>query len=132
MDSYGSHTRSSNSAKIVRARKKPLDQPLSAEESLEMAEGLFVACRFTEAARVSSEYLASIVGCGRDESATIVPVVNFGDDFIAPLGECDVADLIVAVLLQCGYELRRKEDWDLCRSFYSKRGPMPFEVAILW
>lgn len=109
-----------------------LEQPLSPEESLEVAEGLFVACRFAEAARVSSEYLGSILGRGSNESATIEPVVSFGDKYIAPLGECDVADLIVAVLLQCGYELRRKEDWDLCQSFYSERGPMPFEVAILW
>lgn len=122
MDLYGSHTLSSNT----------LEQPLSPEESLEMAEGLFVACRFTEAARVSSEYLGSLLGRGSNESSTIVPVVSFGDNCIAPLGECSVADLIVAVLLQCGYELRRKEDWDLCRSFYSEHGPMPFEVAILW
>ena len=111
------------------------EKNMGAEESLDVVEKLFVACRFTEAATVSSQVLLSLVstlGRRSEESTTAVPVVNFGDDFINPVGECDVADLIVAVLLQCGYELRRKEDWGRCRAFYSIRGPMPFDVAILW
>lgn len=108
------------------------------EASLDLAEELFVSCRFTEAARVCNHALASAAaaaaaspgdsGSGLGGSAL---VVTFDDQVIAPVGECDTADLIVAVLLQCGFELRRTEEWGRCRAYYGE-SEMPFAVAILW
>ena len=106
------------------------------EASLDLAEELFVSCRFTEAVRVCNDALSTASsaassgksGSGLGRSAL---VVTFDDLVIAPVGECDTADLIVAVLLQCGFELRRTEEWRRCRAYYGASA-MPFAVAILW
>lgn len=105
------------------------------EVSLDLAEELFVSCRFTEAARVCNDALSdgSTASSGKSGStlAGSALVVTFDDQVIAPVGECDTADLIVAVLLQCGFELRRTEEWRRCRTFYCESA-IPFAVAILW
>lgn len=115
------------------------------EASLDLAEELFVSCRFTEAARVCGNALSasstpntprsdsrSSTSTSSSDLADSVLVVAFDDQIIAPVGECETSDLIVAVLLQCGFELRRTEEWRRCRAFYGDRGAMPFAVAILW
>lgn len=106
---------------------------------LDLAEELFVSCRFTEASEVCNEALnlvpiSSSTQCARNNSkpASTERVVAFDDQLIAPVGECDTSDLIVAVLLQCGFELQRSEEWARCRAFYARRGAMPFAVATLW
>lgn len=107
------------------------------EASLDSAEELFVSCRFTEAARVCNDALgdastgASSSGKSGSGLAGSAPVVAFDDQLISPVGECDTADLIVAVLLQCGFELRRSEEWRRCRAYYGDSA-IPFPVAILW
>lgn len=106
------------------------------EASLDLAEELFVSCRFTEAARVCNDALFAgstepSSAKSRSAPAGSALVVSFDDQVIAPVGECDTPDLIVAVLLQCGFELRRTEEWRGCRAFYGEN-PMPFAVAILW
>lgn len=124
-------------------RVKTLTTELLGNDALDLAEELFVSCRFTEAARVCNEALqassisSSPAPCARSSSgsgdpASSRPAVTLGDQLIAPVGECDTCDLIVAVLLQCGFELRRLEEWGRCRAYYSTRGAMPFAVAILW
>lgn len=119
-------------------------KPLSKEESLDLAEELFVSCRFTEAATVCNEALQRLTsidtpasrdsGNNNRQTANSGPVVAFGDQLIAPVRECGIFDLIVVILLQCGFELRRAEEWSQCRRFYdTKRGAiMPFVVALLW
>lgn len=106
----------------------------SREASLDLAEELFVSCRFTEAARVCNDALSAAAGSSGDRGSSLegsALVVNFDDQVIAPVGECGTADLIVAVLLQCGFELRRTEEWRRCRAYYGE-SPMPFAVGILW
>lgn len=110
---------------------------LDQEASLDVAEELFVSCRFTEAARVCSDALSASSGNGwgnesRSDLSGSTLMVVFEDQTIAPVGECDTSDLIVAVLLQCGFELQRTEEWHRCREFYGAGGAMPFAVAILW
>lgn len=112
-------------------------EPLSEEASLDRAEELFVSCRFTEAARVCNDALnydsnSSSSARSSNESARMRPVVAFDDQLIAPIQDCETLDLIVAVLLQCGFELRRMEEWGRCRAFYIRRGAMPFAVSTLW
>ncbi|CAM9778596.1 unnamed protein product [Hapterophycus canaliculatus] len=115
------------------------------EASLDVAEELFVSCRFTEASRVSKDALSSVSSTppanGRTCSSSNISgdpassdlMVAFDDQFIAPVADCDTSDLFVAVLLQCGFELQRTEEWDRCRAFYNANGnAMPFAVAILW
>lgn len=110
----------------------------STETSLDLAEELFVTCRFTEAASVCNDALLSSSNSrsnssiGGRSSASLGPVVVFGDQVIAPVGECDTSDLVVAVLLQCGFELRRTEEWARCRAFYGTGRAIPFAVAVLW
>lgn len=118
--------------------------PLGAEVSLDLAEELFVSCRFTEAARVCVDALSASstsTAARNDGRRNSIPaseladsalVVAFDDQVIAPVGECETSDLIVAVLLQCGFELRRTEEWRRCRAFYGEGGAMPFAVATLW
>eukprot|EP00752_Nemacystus_decipiens_P010193 g9083.t1 len=105
------------------------------EASLDLAEELFVSCRFTEAARVCNDALAAAAAASDDGSSSGLGgsalVVTFDDQVISPVGECDTADLIVAVLLQCGFELRRTEEWRRCRAYYGE-SPIPFAIAILW
>lgn len=128
---------------MTKAREKSGDalaDPLGLEASLDLAEELFVSCRFTEAARVCSDALSvsstTSPGNGSNSRSSDLAgsalVVAFDDQVIAPVGECDTSDLIVAVLLQCGFELRRTEEWRRCRAFYGESGAMPFAVAILW
>lgn len=107
------------------------------DESLDLAEELFVACRFDDAARVCNDTLRSICSSppgsqSKDEATPSAHMVPFEDSMIAPLGTCDNADLIVAILLQCGFELKRPEDWAQCHAFYSLRGAIPFAIATLW
>lgn len=110
--------------------------PLDQEARLDLAEELFVSCRFTEAARVCTDALSASPASGRDRGGSDLSgsnlVVAFEDQIIAPVGECSTCDLIVAVLLQCGFELQRTEEWHSCRDFYGASGAMPFAVAILW
>lgn len=105
------------------------------DAKLDLAEELFVACKFDDAARICNSGL-NFFRCPRPASfvdaAPTLPLVDFGNNAIAPLGAPDSADLFIAILLQCGFELRRSEDWARCRSFYDVRGPVPFHVAILW
>eukprot|EP00903_Cladosiphon_okamuranus_P009576 g9118.t1 len=106
------------------------------EASLDLVEELFVSCRFTEAARGCNDALASAAAAASTGDSGSGPgasslVVTFDDQFIAPVGECVTADLIVAVLLQCGFELRRTEEWRRCRAYYGESA-MPFAVGILW
>lgn len=115
---------------------------MSVEASLDLAEELFVSCRFTEAARVCIDALnsssnastSSKPGGASKEQAIAVPAVTFGEYSISPVEECDTPDLIVAVLLQCGFELRRTEEWHRCGAFYGRErgGAMPFSVGVLW
>lgn len=116
-------------------------ESLSGEASLDRAEELFVSCRFNEAARVCKDALlnsqtsskcATGVLAGDEAASPAGPVAALGDNLIAPIGVCDICDLMVVVLLQCGFELRRAEEWASCHAFYAKRGAMPFAVAILW
>ncbi|CBJ31739.1 expressed unknown protein [Ectocarpus siliculosus] len=123
------------------------------EAKLDLAEELFVSCRFTEAARVCSAVLGEGSSCtssprrnfsstststtattssGSHDPAGSALVVAFDDQVIAPVGECGTSDLIVAVLLQCGFELQRTEEWGRCRAFYGTTRAIPFAVAILW
>lgn len=103
------------------------------EANLDLAEELFVACRFTEAARVCNDALGTATSSGDSGSGLEGSplLVTFDEQIIAPIGECDTADLIVAVLLQCGFELRRTEEWRRCRAHYAENA-MPFAVGILW
>lgn len=121
--------------------------PRCREETLDLAEELFVSCRFTEASRVCNDALSSgsktqsangraltstSSSSSSDPGGSTI-MVAFDDQFIAPVADCDTCDLFVAVLLQCGFELQRAEEWDRCRAFYSTNGDsMPFAVGILW
>lgn len=116
-------------------------ESLSGEASLDLAEELFVSCRFNEAARVCNDALksdlqsckyATAVKAGGEAASPVGPVATLGDQLIAPVGECDMCDLLVVVLLQCGFELRRTEEWARCQAFYAERGAIPFAVAIIW
>lgn len=111
------------------------------EASLDLAEELFVSCRFTAAIRVCNNALTrySCFDRTRPPASSAAHVasasetlVAFEDLLIAPVGACDTSDLLVAVLLQCGFELGRSEEWARCRSFYEVRGAMPFAIAVLW
>ncbi|CAB1104423.1 unnamed protein product [Ectocarpus sp. CCAP 1310/34] len=122
------------------------------EAKLDLAEELFVSCRFTEAATICSTALSedssytspnsnfsststsstATTSSGSHDSAGSALVVAIGDHVIAPVGECGTSDLIVAVLLQCGFELQRTEEWARCRAFYGTTRAVPFAVAILW
>lgn len=113
--------------------------PVDSVARLDLAEELFVSCRFTEASKVCNDALNLVPtssstqsGRNRSEPASTERVVAFDDQLIAPVGECDTSDLIVAVLLQCGFELQKSEEWARCRAFYARRGAMPFAVATLW
>lgn len=113
--------------------------PIDLVARLDLAEELFVSCRFTEASKVCNDALNLVpvpssarIASNSSEPASKERVVAFHDQLIAPVGECDTSDLIVAVLLQCGFELQRSEEWARCRAFYTKRGVMPFAVATLW
>lgn len=112
-------------------------EQLVANTTLNLAEELFVACRFEDAASVCNNALNSHCctphdSIARGEQATPALVVAFGDYVIAPIGTCDNADLLAAILLQCGFELGRSEDWARCRAFYGVRGAIPFAIASLW
>lgn len=123
-----------------------LADSLDLEASLDLAEELFVSCRFTEAARVCCSALSASSTStapridsnsnsnarGGSELTDSTREVAFDDQVIAPVAECETSDLIVAVLLQCGFELRRTEEWRRCQAFYDARGAVPFAVAILW
>lgn len=111
------------------------------EAILDFAEELFVSCRFTEAVRVCGNALARYRcpdGTRRTTSSTppagtfSARAVAFEDMLIEPSGACDTYDLLVAVLLQCGFELGRLEEWSRCRTFYELRGAMPFATGMLW
>lgn len=106
------------------------------EQCLDLAEELFVSCRFQEAARVCDAALTTHCDHKRPPSGTAhlphATLLAFEDGIIAPLADCDTADLIVAVLLQCGFEVGRSEQWGRCRKYYHDKGPMPFAIAILW
>ncbi|CAN0192776.1 unnamed protein product [Ectocarpus sp. 8 AP-2014] len=122
------------------------------EATLDLAEELFVSCRFTEAARVCSAALSegssytspnsnfsstststtATTSSGSHDPTGSALVLAIDDQVIAPVGECGTSDLIVAVLLQCGFELQRTEEWGRCRAFYSTTRAIPFAVAILW
>ncbi|CAM9583825.1 unnamed protein product [Ectocarpus sp. 4 AP-2014] len=122
------------------------------EAKLDLAEELFVSCRFTEAARVCSAALSqgssytspksnfsstststtATTSSGSHDPAGSALVVAFDDQIIAPVEECGTSDLMVAVLLQCGFELQRTEEWGRCRAFYGTTRAIPFAVAILW
>lgn len=111
------------------------------EASLDLAEELFVSCRFNEAATVCNDALKfDLQSCkytmaaiaGGEAAIPVGPVARLGEQLIAPVGECDIYDLLVVVLLQCGFELRSTEEWARCQAFYAKRGAIPFAVAILW
>lgn len=134
-------------AEVRDKREGPVaPSPRGREASLDLAEELFVSCRFTEASRVCNDALSSgsntpsangrtpsSSGSGSGDPAGSAMMVAFDDQFIAPAGDCDTSDLLVAVLLQCGFELQRTQEWDRCRAFYSTNGDaMPFAVAILW
>lgn len=112
--------------------------PMDSVARLDLAEELFVSCRFTEASKVCNDALNLIpissapIARNSSEPVSTERVVAFDDQLIAPVGECDTSDLIVAVLLQCGFELQRSEEWAQCRAFYARRGAMPFAVATLW
>ncbi|CAM9668583.1 unnamed protein product [Scytosiphon promiscuus] len=144
------HRGNRDTASMATSRKRSVDAVTSGfpcrETTLDLAEELFVSCRFTEASRVCSTALSSgsntLLANGgtvsntrssRSDTAGPALVVAFDDQFIDPVAECDTSDLFVAVLLQCGFELQRAEEWDRCRAFYSANGDaMPFAVAILW
>lgn len=126
----------------ARSKLKDIAGPVDSMDlvtRLDLAEELFVSCRFTEASKVCNDALNLVPLSSSAQSATnnsepanTERVVAFDDQLIAPVGECDTSDLIVAVLLQCGFELQISEEWARCRAFYARRGAMPFAVATLW
>ncbi|CAN0018288.1 unnamed protein product, partial [Discosporangium mesarthrocarpum] len=107
---------------------------------VDLAELSLVSCQFHKASKICLEGLErlSVPPLSRrspDDSGGRqgCPLVRFGECWTACLGECNNADLLAAVLLQCGYELRRRDEWERCRLLYKDRGrPMPFVVATLW
>jgi type IV secretory pathway VirB2 component (pilin) len=98
------------------------------------AESLLVTCRFAEARELARSELTRLAaaqnGVPAAEVAEGSPRLRFGD-LRVELVECTEADLLVAVLLQCGYELRRPHEYRFCHEFYSKRA-VPFSIAMLW
>ncbi|CAM9719147.1 unnamed protein product [Chrysoparadoxa australica] len=100
--------------------------------ALEEAETLFVACRFEEASAVCRDYLTSKPLASSTEAACNThPRLLLG---AVPVSahECTLADLLVSVMLQCGFELRRSDEEAFCLKVYSSEMPMPSEVALLW
>ncbi|KAG5179056.1 hypothetical protein JKP88DRAFT_156174, partial [Tribonema minus] len=105
---------------------------------LDAAEAALVSCRFAEASSLCREHLEATLH--PDGNGTSTPVsssstsLHLGDlsVAVADLQECDQ---LIAVLLQCGFELGRKNEYRFCHSYYKSRAlkhPIPLAIALLW
>jgi hypothetical protein len=102
-------------------------------EALDVAETLLVSCKFDEAAAVCRSAIDEIlksVPAASDASARSSGL-RLGDLQVA-VTECEEVDLLMAVLLQCGFELGRKDEYRYCHTAYKTLGTMPFTIALLW
>jgi hypothetical protein len=102
-------------------------------EALDEAETLLVSCKFDEAAAVCrstiDEVLRSVPAAS--DTAARSSGLRLGDLQVT-VTECEEVDLLMAVLLQCGFELGRKDEYRYCHTAYKTLGSMPFTIALLW
>jgi hypothetical protein len=102
-------------------------------EDLDEAETLLVLCKFDEAAAVCrsaiDEVLKSVPAAS--DASVRSSGLRLGDLQVA-VTECEEVDLLMAVLLQCGFELGRKDEYRYCHTAYKTLGSMPFTIALLW